>query len=151
MIIRNAKNWSPHSLLNAAAWSFVAFAVISFMMFNLGRDFYSAHSYKFYFIAATFISYYFGYKPAALFIVISSIFANFFFVAPFGEFIFSSNDVERYLLNLSFGSIAIILIELVQRERFKFKLLLLVSESRYLILLQRDNQLLQELKRKHHV
>jgi len=151
MIIKNAKNWSPHSSLNAAAWSFVAFAVISFMMFNLGRDFYSAHSYKFYFIAASFISYYFGYRPAVIFILVSSIFANFFFVAPFGEFIFSTNDVERYLLNLTFGSIAIILIELVQRERFKFKLLLLVSESRYLILLQRDNQLMQELKRKNHV
>ena len=150
MIIRNAKNWSPYSVLNATAWSFVAFIVITFMMFNLGRDFYSAHSYKFYFIAATFLSYYFGYRPAAVFILITSIFANFFFVAPYSEFNFSTNDIERYLLNLFFGSIAIILIELVQRERFKFKLLLLVSESRYLILLQRDNQLLQELKRKNH-
>lgn len=151
MLIRNAKNWSTHSTLNAFAWSCTSFVVITFMMFNLGSDFYGAHSYKFYFIVATFLAYFFGYRPATIFIIFSSIFANYFFVRPFGEFIFSTNDIERYLLNLFFGSVAIILIELVQRERFKFKLLLLVSESRYLILLQRDNQLLQELKRKHHV
>ena len=82
MLIRNAKNWSTHSTLNAFAWSCTSFVVITFMMFNLGSDFYGAHSYKFYFIVATFLAYFFGYRPATIFIIFSS-----------GHFIYINNGV----------------------------------------------------------
>jgi hypothetical protein len=71
-----------------------------------------------------------------------------YFVPPFGVFTLTPEEVERFLINLLFGAVAIFFIEVLQRQRYKTKLLLLVSESRYLTLLHRDNQLLQELKRK---
>ena len=147
MIIKNAKNWSSHGLIEALAWAFSSFAIISFVMLNLGPKFYAVHPYKFYFFAATVLVFFFGYKIASGYVLLASIYANLYFVPPFGVFALSYDDFERYLLNLLFGGVAIVLIEILQRERFKSKLLLLVSESRYLILLHRDNQLLNEFKR----
>ena len=148
MIIRNSKNWSTYSALDVFIWSAALFLIITGIMLSFGPNFYSSHTYKFYFLAATFLAYFFGIIPAAIFIVGSSIFANYYFVAPYGEFIFTTHDLERYLINLFFGSVAIVLIEILQRERYKSKLLLMVSESRYLILLHRDNRLLNEMKNK---
>jgi K+-sensing histidine kinase KdpD len=116
-------------------------------MSALGPSFYSIHPYKFYFFAATLIAYFFGYLPASIYIVIGSIYANLYFVPPYGIFTLTTEEFERFLLNLLFGSVAIIFIEILQRERFKSKLLLMVAESRYLILLHRDNQLLNEYKK----
>ncbi|MBU3640396.1 DUF4118 domain-containing protein [Polynucleobacter sp. Fuers-14] len=148
MQIRNAKNWSIYSPLDALLYCILIFLVISSILNTLGLNFSTNHPYKFYFLAATFIAYYFGYKPASIFILISSLYANFYFVPPFGVFTLTLDELERYLINLFFGSAAIFLIEILQRERFKSKLLLLVSESRYLILLHRDNRILNQLKRK---
>ena len=147
MIIKNAKNWSPYGSLEAFSWALSSFVIISFCMLNLGPSFYSVHPYKFYFVAATILAYFFGYKIAGTYVIVASIYANLYFVAPFGVFSLTAEEFERYLINLLFGSVAIFLIEILQRERYKSKLLLLVAESRYLILLQRDNQLLHELKR----
>ena len=147
MQIKNAKNWSNYSAAEALFFCSGAFLLITFSLFSLGQDFYGAHPYKFYFLGATIAAYIFGFKSSIIFMIISSVFASIYFVAPYGVFTFSGEDFQRYLINLFFGSAAIVLIENLQRERFKSKLLLLVSESRYLILLHRDNRLLNQLKR----
>jgi K+-sensing histidine kinase KdpD len=151
MDIKNANNWSPHSAMDALVWSFSSFVILSFWMHFMGQSFYSIHPYKFYFFVATLLAYFFGYITASIYIVIATIYANFYFVPPFGAFTITTDEFERFLINLLFGSVAIFFIEVLQRARFKSKLLLLVSESRYLILLHRDNQLLQESKRKNNV
>ena len=148
MRIRNAKNWSHFSNLEACTVSIGAFLLITGVLLISGPAFYGAHPYKFYFLGGTLIAFFFGYRMSLVFVILSSIYANIFFVPPFGLFTLSYEEFERYILNLIFGAAAIILIEILQRERFKSKLLLLVSESRYLILLHRDNRLLNELKRK---
>ncbi|MBU3563034.1 hypothetical protein [Polynucleobacter sp. Tro8-14-1] len=148
MIIKNANNWSSHSVSDALFWSALSFVIISGWMLYMGPNFYSAHPYKFYFFAATVLAYFFGYITASIYILVTSIYANLYFVPPFGIFTLTLDEFERFLINLLFGSVAIFFIEVLQRQRFKSKLLLLVSESRYLIILHRDNQLLQELKRK---
>lgn len=147
MEIRNAKNWSSFSGLDAFLWCFASSFLISLAMTSFGPSFYSAHPYKFYFFAATVFAYFFGIFPAGIYIVISSIYANLYFIPPFGVFTLTPEEFERFMLNLLFGSAAIIFIEFLQRERFKSKLLLMVAESRYLILLHRDNQLLNEYKK----
>jgi K+-sensing histidine kinase KdpD len=151
MIIKNANNWSSHSSFEALIWAFCSFAIISAWMHVMGSNFYGAHPYKFYFFAATVLAYFFGYITASIYILVSSIYANLYFVPPFGVFTLTPQEAERFLINLLFGAVAIFFIEILQRERYKTKLLLLVSESRYLTLLHRDNQLLQELKRKNNV
>jgi len=148
MIIKNANNWSSHSAFEALIWAFSSFVIISGCMHVMGSNFYSAHPYKFYFFAATVLAYFFGYKTASIYILVSSVYANLYFVPPFGVFSLSADQVERFLINLLFGSVATFFIEILQRQRYKTKLLLLVSESRYLTLLHRDNQLLLKLKRK---
>ena len=80
-----------------------------------------------------------------------TLFANFWFVPPFGEFSFNFHDLQVWFLNFCLGFICIALIEYLQRERYKNKLLLLVAESRYLILLHRDNDLMKLLKKDYHV
>jgi K+-sensing histidine kinase KdpD len=148
MIIKNANNWSSHSAFEALIWSFCSLVIIGGWMHTMGSNFYGTHPYKFYFFAATVLAYFFGYITASIYILVSSIYANLYFVPPFGIFSLSVDQVERFLINLLFGGVAIFFIEILQRQRYKTKLLLLVSESRYLTLLHRDNQLLQELKRK---
>jgi len=148
MIIRNANNWSTYSAWEGFSCALASFACITFVMLLQGPGFYSLHPYKFYFFSATLLAYFFGYRLATTYVVLTSIFANLYFVPPFGIFTLTLNEVERFLINLLFGSVAIILIEILQRERYKSKLLLMVSESRYLILLHRDNRLLNEMKNK---
>jgi len=147
MIIKNTIKWSRYSLFDALIYGVIAFILVTALMNFAGPNFYSIHPYKFYFFAATILTYYFGYFFASIFIILTSIYANLYFIAPFGVFTLTADEFERFLINVLFGGVAIFFIELLQRQRFKSKLLLLVSESRYLILLNRDNQLLQELKR----
>ena len=147
MQIRNAKNWSEYSTLDALIFCIGIFLLTTVVLNFFGPIFYSAHPYKFYFFGATLVAYLLGYKYATFYIIFSSLYANIYFIPPFGEFTFTLDEGERYLINLVFGSAAIFLIEILQRERYKSKLLLLVSESRYLILLHRDNRLLSQVKR----
>ena len=147
MQIKNAKNWSDYSTSDSVFFCSGLFLLITASLFVIGPNFYSDHPYKFYFLGATMIAYIFGFRSAITFIIISSLFASIYFIAPFGVFRITGDDLQRYLINLLFGSAAIVLIEILQRERCKSKLLLLVSESRYLILLHRDNRLLNQLKR----
>lgn len=147
MNIKNTNKWSRYSFLDALICGGFAFMFVTALMNFAGPKFFSAHPYKFYFFAATILTYYFGYIFASMFIILTSIYANLYFIAPFGVFTLTADEFERFLINVLFGGVAIFFIELLQRQRFKSKLLLLVSESRYLILLNRDNQLLQELKR----
>ena len=146
MIIHNVKNWSPYTVWDSFSWGFCSFAAISFAMSTAGSSFYSVHPYKFYFFAATLMAYFFGYMPAVIYIILSTIYANLYFVPPFGIFTLTLYEFERFLINLAFGSVAIFLVEILQRERFKARLLLLVANSRYVILLHRDNQILNERK-----
>ena len=120
MQIRNAKNWSIYSPLDALLFCILSFLVITSILLVLGPNFYSSHPYKFYFLAATFMAYYFGYKPASIFVVISSLYANFYFVPPFGTFTLTLDEVERYLINLFFGSVAIFLIEVLVLKIYYF-------------------------------
>jgi hypothetical protein len=147
MIINNARNWSSFSIFESLIWSFSSFVIIGGWLHVMGSNFYDAHPYKFYFVAATLLAYFFGYITASIFILASSIYANLYFVPPFGVFSLSADHVERFLINLFFGGVAIFFIEILQRQIYNTKLRLLVSESRYLILLHRDNQLLQKLKK----
>jgi glycopeptide antibiotics resistance protein len=147
MVIHNAKNWSIYSAWESISCALASFVCITFVMLLQGPGFYSVHPYKFYFFAATVFAYFFGYRLASTYVVLTTIFANLYFVPPFGIFTLTLDEFERFLINLLFGSVAIILIEILQRERYKSKLLLLVSNSRYLILLHRENRLLNEIKK----
>lgn len=127
------------------------FLLITLGLFVLGPVFYTANPYQFYFLAAIFLAYFFGFLPALIFALSGTFFANYWFVFPFGEFVFNIHDLQVWALNFLVGFVCIILIEFLQRERYKSKLLLLVANSRYLILLHRDNELMNILKKENNV
>ena len=151
MQIKNTKYWCNTSKWIVYPICFSVFLLIVLALLALGDSFYSENPYKFFYITGIFLAYFFGFRPAFFFILVGTLFANFWFVAPFGEFIFSYHDLQVWILNFCLGFVCISLIEYLQRERYKNKLLLLVAESRYLILLHRDNDLMKLLKKDNHV
>lgn len=149
--LKNSKYWC-----NTPKWLIYTVCICSFLfittaLFASGEGFASENPYKFFYLAGIFLAYFFGFRPAFFFILVGTLFANFWFVVPFGEFIFSYHDLQVWILNFCLGFVCIFLIEYLQRERYKNKLLLLVAESRYLILLHRDNDLMKLLKKDNHV
>ncbi len=149
--LKNTKHWCniPKWLIYPICISIFLFITIA--LFVSGEDFASQNPYKFFYLAGVFLAYFFSFWPALIFIIAGTLFANFWFVPPFGQFVFSYHDLQVWFLNFCLGFTCIFLIEYLQRERYKNKLLLLVAESRYLILLHRDNDLMKLLKKDNHV
>lgn len=143
MIIRNLHNWSPYTRFTAAFFAGSSFVLVTLTLHYMGNYFYSAHSYKLYFFAAILITFFFGALTASIYTLCASIYANLYFAPQFGVFSIMMNELERFSIHFIFVCAGILFIEILQRQRFKSKLLLLVSESRYLSLLRRDNQILQ--------
>ena len=149
--LKNSKYWC-----NTPKWLIYTVCICSFLfitiaLFASGEGFASENPYKFFYLAGIFLAYFFSFWPALIFIIAGTLFANFWFVPPFGQFVFSYHDLQVWLLNFCLGFTCIFLIEYLQRERYKNKLLLLVSDSRYLILLHRDNDLMKLLKKDNNV
>ena len=149
--LKNTKQWCniPKWLIYPVCISIFLFIAIA--LFASGEGFASENPYKFFYLAGVFLAYFFSFWPALIFIIAGTLFANFWFVPPFGQFVFSYHDLQVWFLNFCLGFTCIFLIEYLQRERYKNKLLLLVAESRYLILLHRDNDLMKLLKKDNHV
>ena len=149
--LKKSKYWcnSPKWLIYTVC--ICSFLFITIALFASGEGFASENPYKFFYLAGIFLAYFFSFWPALIFIIAGTLFANFWFVPPFGQFVFSYHDLQVWLLNFCLGFTCIFLIEYLQRERYKNKLLLLVSDSRYLILLHRDNDLMKLLKKDNHV
>jgi K+-sensing histidine kinase KdpD len=149
--LKNSKHWCNISKWLIYPICISIFLFIAIALFATGESFASENPYKFFYLAGIFLAYFFGFWPALCFIIGGTLFANFWFVPPFGEFIFSYHDLQVWLLNFCLGFTCIFFIEYLQRERYKNKLLLLVADSRYLILLHRDNDLMKLLKKDNHV
>ncbi|MBU3624123.1 DUF4118 domain-containing protein [Polynucleobacter sp. AP-Latsch-80-C2] len=147
MIINNAKKWCQFPIWVISICLALEFIFLTVLLHLTGMNFYSENPYKFYYLAGIFAAYFFGFWPALVFIILGTGYANYWFVPPFGEFIFNYHDLQVWILNFLLGIACIGLIEYLQRERYKTKLLLLVAESRYLILLHRDNDLMNALKK----
>ena len=149
--LKNSKHWCNISKWLIYPICISIFLFIAIALFATGESFASENPYKFFYLAGIILAYFFGFWPALIFIMCGTLFANIWFVPPYGEFVFSFHDLQVWFLNFCLGFTCISLIEYLQRERYKNKLLLLVSESRYLILLHRDNDLMKLLKKDNNV
>ena len=151
MIIKNVKGWCKITKRFIYSIATGLFILITLGLFALGPAFYNVNPYQFYLLGAIFLAYFFGVLPALIFALGGTFFANYWFVFPYGEFIFNFHDLQIWALNFLVSFTCIILIEYLQRERYKSKLLLLVANTRYLILLHRDNELMNILKKENNV
>ena len=94
------------------------------------------------------IAYFFGIGPALLSIVLSTPLLMFFFMEPFGEFtVVDSRDVTTLLVYLSYTILTGLLVELLRREQYNAKIAVLVSETRFKLMVEGDQKMRNLLKK----
>ena len=140
MQIKNTKSWSKYSRRQQY---FIATLLLFLILFIQGvlfpalGDYYPYAIFRF---SAIFIALRFGIGPSLYVFLTGTVVGNYFFIPPYGQFTPPSEEDLLDWIILFGASIAIlILIELVQRERYANELLLKVADSRYQSLLHREN------------
>ena len=131
MQTKNAKCWAPagaNGYFFAVLGVFLAFCVRfslhGFLQGNLPMTFFIVNTII---IALTY-----GYAPSLFTIAISVPLSFYFFVPPFDSYEPPTpQDGFVFLSYISIACIAVVIIEWLQRERYKAILLSRVSESRY--------------------
>jgi K+-sensing histidine kinase KdpD len=85
------------------------------------------------------IAYLYGFWPSFLALLISVPTALFFFVKPFNEFNgISESDLFLMIVYITLISLTAFMFELLRRSQYKAELLVKVSESRYRLLVEAD-------------
>lgn len=147
--IKNDKKWSTYSVTHQYLMSIAAIGVAYFISSEIFPVISKARPYSLFLIASYVIALLCGFKPALFTLLTGFLLANYQFVEPIGA-IGLPETTEDYvdISVIILSTIAVLyLIDKYQRERFKNKLLLLVSESRQQILLHRENQRLMALNK----
>ena len=96
--------------------------------------------FHFFILSCLLIQFYYGYRYALVGMILSVLLGEFFFVEPIGTF--DELLVKDIIISLNFIGVtltAIALMEVLQRHAYARELLLKVSNSRYAISLQREN------------
>lgn len=141
MKIKNAAHWCrlsrPVCYLIAAS----VFAAVFGLRWVLHPILGNVYPYQFFFLSSYAVAFSLGAGPATLVMLLGLIFGNYFFVEPYGQFTMLSRDDILYLGNYLFSSLLVTMtLEYLQRVRYQNELLLRVAQSRYEMLLHRDNQ-----------
>ena len=85
------------------------------------------------------LAFYYGAQPSLWFLFFSLPTAMFFFTKPFGSFsIVAESDIFISLVYFTLVGLAAIMIERLRREQYKSSLLARVSDSRYRLLVEAD-------------
>ena len=152
MKINNEKNWAPLTPLKR-----YMFASLGILAVFLLEDYFfpilsTYYPYGIFRILGIFIAIFFGFRPALYTLVIGMLLGSYYFVAPRGEFTPpNQKDLIDWLFWVGLYVGIYLLIEIIQRARYKNELLLRISESRYRTLLDREMQraiLARELEKK---
>lgn len=141
MKINNAAYWCrlplPVCYLISLATFFAVFALRWSLHPILGGTF----PYQFFLLASYVVAFFLGAKPGLVIVVLGVISGNYYFVEPYGELTPLDWKDSLYLGNYLLSSLLVISsLEYLQRTRYQNELLLRVAQSRYEILLHRDNQ-----------
>lgn len=130
MIIRNSKNWADNTY-KAYLIAFLGVGVAWFIRYELHPYLQSSLPIIFFILNTIFIAYKFGFKPAFLTIVLSIPLGYYFFVPPFNSFeVNDPIDMLTILIYFLFFMVTALIIENLQRERYRSALIALVCESR---------------------
>lgn len=101
----------------------------------------TSYPYDIFFLASYVATFFLGGGPGALIILLGFIAGTFFLGQPYDVLLpVQWNDVMDLTLYFFSSILTIVTIEYLQRTRYKSDLLLRVAESRYKILLHRENQ-----------
>ena len=137
--IQNVKSWAPtgpRPWVMAAAVTVLAF----FLRMALQPVLHGRFPLLAFTLSTLFIHYRYGLWPALVSAVISFPVAVFFFLPPYGHF--GTLDSEDLLTALAYVVLTLAFVVVIQRLRraqYRAELLAEVAESRYIMLLQSDN------------
>lgn len=149
MKIQNAKYWSkagPESYLVGFAGVCVAFA-LQFLLHPVLDD---SLSMLFFAINCIVIAYLYGFWPSFWILLLSMPIAFYFFVEPFSSFdqFFDKTDIFIFVLYFSLVGLTAVMLELLHRAQYKAALLVLVSDTRYRLLVEADEDRRSALRQK---
>lgn len=142
----NAFRWCPNKTAgyrNACIGVFFAFCV----RYALQPQIEAALPLFFFQINTIIIAFYFGTGPAILTVALSIPLMSYFFMAPFGEFtVLDSRDITVLFVYASYTALSCFLIEWLRREQYNAKMAILVSDSRFKLMVEGDNKIRDLLK-----
>ncbi|MEI6183193.1 MAG: DUF4118 domain-containing protein [Polynucleobacter sp.] len=142
----NAYRWcsnKPQGYLNACVGVFIAFCV----RFSLQSQVEAALPLFFFQINTIVIAFFFGTGPALLTLAISMPLMSFFFMEPYGEFtVVDSKDVLVLIVYATYTLLVCFLVEWLRREQYNAKMAILVSESRFKLMVEGDTKIRELLK-----
>jgi K+-sensing histidine kinase KdpD len=151
MVINNEKNWCACPVVWRYLICLVILTLIIYIQSSVVPSLGSLYPYAIFRLTSVFVAYFLGFGPAVFTLLIGATFGNLLFVEPYGEFTFPTlKDFSDFIVLILSTALIIALIERMQRNYYKSKLLLLVFNSRYEMLLHRENQKLhleRELKK----
>ncbi|QWE21520.1 DUF4118 domain-containing protein [Polynucleobacter sp. AP-Kolm-20A-A1] len=85
------------------------------------------------------IAFFFGAGPAILTVLLSVPLMSYFFMAPFGEFtVVDSRDISVLFVYATYTLVVCFLVEWLRREQYNAKMAILVSESRFKLMVEGD-------------
>ena len=143
----NSKRWCGNK---ATGYGLAVFGVlIAFTLRYVMHPFLGGSLPLFFFqINTILIAFYFGIGPALLTLAISTPLMMFFFLEPFGEFtVVDERDVTTLLVYFSYTLLMSFLVELLRREQYRAKLAILVSETRFKLMVEGDQKMRNILKK----
>ena len=142
----NSYRWchnKAQGYLNACIGVFFAFCV----RYSLQPQIEAALPLFFFQINTIVIAFFFGAGPAILTVALSVPLISYFFMAPFGEFtVIDSKDITILFVYGTYTFIVCVLIEWLRREQYNAKMAILVSESRFKLMVEGDSKIRELLK-----
>ena len=94
------------------------------------------------------IAFFFGFGPAFLTVLLSGPLLIFFFIEPFHEFsVLDQRDITTLIVYISYTFVSSVLVELLRREQYNAEMAVLVSESRFRLLIEGDQKIRTLLKK----
>jgi len=93
------------------------------------------------------IAFFFGTGPALLTLALSIPLISYFFMAPFGSFtVVDSRDITTLIVYATYTVLVCFLVEWLRREQYNAKMAVLVSDSRFKLMVEGDNKIRELLK-----
>jgi len=142
----NAFRWCPSKgmgYLNAFIGVFFAFCV----RFSLQPHVEEALPLFFFQINTIVIAFFYGTGPAMLTVALSIPLMSYFFMEPFGEFtVLDTRDITILFVYATYTLLVCFLVEWLRREQYNANMAILVSETRFKLLVEGDSKIRELLK-----
>jgi K+-sensing histidine kinase KdpD len=136
----NAIRWCPNKsagYLNACVGVFFAFCI----RLGLQPHIEEALPLFFFQINTIVIAFFFGVGPALLTVALSIPLISYFFMAPYGEF-----TVSTLIAYGTYTFLVSFLVEWLRREQYNAKMAILVSETRFKLMVEGDAKIRELIK-----